>query len=57
MKALLPLSLALAAISSPALAQKENMTTEIKPPVAEKRPHQSAHHGITLTDDYYWLKD
>jgi len=57
MKALLPLSLALAAISSPAFAEKENMTTEIKPPVADKRPHQSTHHGITLTDDYYWLKD
>ena len=57
MKALLPLSLALAAISTPAVAKKENMTTEIKPPVAEKRPHQSTYHGITLTDDYYWLKD
>ena len=60
MKALLPLSLALAAISSPAFAQKETMTTNktaLTPPVAEKRPHQSTHHGITLTDDYYWLKD
>jgi len=60
MKALLPLSLALAAISSPAFAQKEAMTTDksaLTPPVAEKRPHQSTHHGITLTDDYYWLKD
>ncbi len=35
------------------------MTTENvpTPPVADKRPHQSTHHGITLTDDYYWLKD
>ncbi len=60
MKALLPLSLALAAISPPAFAQKEAMTTDksaLTPPVAEKRPHQSTHHGITLTDDYYWLKD
>ena len=60
MKALLPLSLALAAISSPAFAQKEAMTTDksaLTPPIAEKRPHQSTHHGITLTDDYYWLKD
>ena len=59
MKALLPLSIAIAAISSPAHAQKEPMTTRTAavPPVAEKRPHQSTHHGITLTDDYYWLKD
>ena len=27
------------------------------PPVADKRPYQSTHHGITLTDDYHWLKD
>lgn len=63
MKALLPLSFALAAISAPAFAeessQKENMTEKnvLTPPVADKRPHQSTHHGITLTDDYYWLKD
>ena len=59
MKALLPLSIAIAAISSPIHAQKEAMTTQTAaaPPVAEKRPHQSTHHGITLTDDYYWLKD
>jgi oligopeptidase B len=60
MKAVLPLSLALAAISTPAVAQKETMTTDktaLTPPVADKRPHQSTHHGITLTDDYYWLKD
>ena len=60
MKALLPLSIAIAAISSPTHAQKEAMTAEktlLTPPVAEKRPHQSTHHGITLTDDYHWLKD
>jgi oligopeptidase B len=31
--------------------------TPIQPPVAAKRPHQATHHGVTLTDDYHWLKD
>jgi oligopeptidase B len=66
MKALLPLSLAIIAISTPAIAettsQKETMTEniaaqEILPPVAAKRPHSSTHHGITITDDYHWLRD
>ena len=43
------------------LPKKDSMTeastADIKPPVAEKWSHQSIHHGITLTDDYYWLKD
>ncbi len=25
-------------------------------PVADKRPHQSTHHGVTLHDDYFWLR-
>jgi oligopeptidase B len=29
----------------------------ITPPVAPRRPHASVHHGITLTDDYAWLRD
>ena len=63
MKALLPLSFAFAAISAPVfaeeLAKKENMTEKaaLTPPVAETRPHSSTHHGITITDDYYWLRD
>ncbi|MEP7348365.1 MAG: S9 family peptidase [Sphingorhabdus sp.] len=28
-----------------------------KPPVAEKRAYAATYHGITITDDYYWLRD
>ena len=27
------------------------------PPLAEKRPHSTTHHGITVTDYYAWLRD
>ncbi|HOB13263.1 MAG TPA: S9 family peptidase [Novosphingobium sp.] len=27
------------------------------PPVAPKKPHVETHHGITITDDYFWLRD
>jgi oligopeptidase B len=61
MKALLPLIFATSATFSPAFAQKEPMTeksaAEIKPPVAAKRPHNATYHGVTLTDEYHWLKD
>ncbi|MGB5077626.1 MAG: S9 family peptidase [Sphingorhabdus sp.] len=32
-------------------------TVKLTPPVAEKRPHSSTYHGITLNDDYFWLRD
>lgn len=27
------------------------------PPAAQRRPHSFTHHGVTVTDDYAWLKD
>ena len=27
------------------------------PPVAPKKPHTFSHHGLTVTDDYAWLRD
>ena len=27
------------------------------PPIAERRPHSFTRHGITVTDDYAWLRD
>ncbi|HQS95014.1 MAG TPA: S9 family peptidase [Novosphingobium sp.] len=27
------------------------------PPVAAKHPHSFSHHGLTVTDDYAWLRD
>ena len=29
----------------------------ISPPVADRRPHTFAHHGIELEDPYHWLRD
>jgi oligopeptidase B len=32
-------------------------TTPVAPPRAAKKPSTGTHHGITLTDDYAWLRD
>jgi oligopeptidase B len=42
--------------------QKDPMTTKTpaaaaKPPIAEKRAYSQTVHGVTLSDDYHWLKD
>jgi oligopeptidase B len=62
-----PIALCLSA--APALAddtQKDSMTaqrenphpeTAIQPPMAEKRPHSFTAHGVTISDDYHWLRD
>jgi len=26
-------------------------------PIAAKQPHETTHHGITISDDYHWLRD
>ncbi|WP_310533638.1 S9 family peptidase [Novosphingobium sp.] len=31
--------------------------TVTTPPIAAKQPHQFTHHGITVSDDYAWLRD
>ncbi len=33
------------------------MTSAHQPPLASRRPQSVTHHGITVTDDYAWLKD
>ncbi len=57
MKALRIISLCLAVLATPVSAQKASMTDTIKRPVAAKKPHSTTRHGITVTDDYFWLKD
>ena len=32
-------------------------SASIRAPVAPRRPHSFSHHGITVNDDYAWLKD
>ncbi len=65
MKLFLKLGTALAlTISAPAFAgeeKKDSMTEKtdaaVKPPVAEKRAHEFTHHGVTISDEYHWLRD
>ncbi|NLR69861.1 S9 family peptidase [Novosphingobium sp. ERN07] len=32
-------------------------TTPVAAPIATKQPHSFSHHGLTVTDDYAWLRD
>jgi oligopeptidase B len=31
--------------------------TQVKPPIAERRPHATTLHGETLVDDYFWFRE
>ena len=31
--------------------------TELSPPIAARKPHQSTHHGVTIDDDWAWIRD
>ena len=61
MKAILFTAAVIALSLAPARAQTEQkapMTAEpLTPPVAAKIPHSSTRHGITIVDDYHWMKD
>ncbi len=57
-------AIALCISAAPAFAhpdhanQKADMTDKsVQPPVAEKRPHTATYHGVTINDDYHWLRD
>ncbi len=54
---LLAVGLGLAALNTPALAQKDSMTDLPEPPVAEQRDYSYTRHGITVEDPYAWLRD
>ena len=55
MRILIAAALALTC-TQPAHSQKADMS-ELKPPVAQQRPHSYERHGITVEDPYFWLKD
>src|SRR5579872_1741726 len=39
------------------MASDQTRAKAVAPPFAEKRPRQYTVHGVSLTDDYAWLKD
>jgi oligopeptidase B len=57
-------ALALTSLAAPAFADSETKkdimtekTATATPPVAEKRPHSFTAHGVTISDEYHWLRD
>ena len=46
-------ALAVGLLATPAAAQE----AASRPPLAEKRPHKTEIHGLTLIDDYFWLRE
>lgn len=48
---------AMAAPSKDSASVSTSASTEIKPPVAAKKPHTYTVHGITVEDPYDWLYD
>jgi oligopeptidase B len=40
-----------------ALGSCDPKTDSMKPPIAEKKPHELTIHGQTRVDDYFWLKE
>jgi oligopeptidase B len=44
-------------MSDPATAQAAGASTLPPAPKAAVRPHTTTRHGVTLTDNYFWLKD
>ncbi|MEY2943319.1 MAG: hypothetical protein RLY97_1333 [Pseudomonadota bacterium] len=41
----------------PMIISTPPQTPSTHPPIAAKKPHSFTHHGITVTDDYAWLRD
>ncbi len=44
-------------ISGAASGQMSDVSAELSPPVAEKRPHVAVVHGERRLDDYFWLRE
>jgi oligopeptidase B len=41
----------------PQPAEKPSDAVPTAAPIAQQRAHSAAHHGITISDPYYWLED
>jgi oligopeptidase B len=46
-------SLVASALAAPTVLAQEG----VQPPVAMKKPHETRIHGLTLTDNYFWLRE